>query len=240
MLRQETLFYSADMPQQCVEDEQLLPETCMSMWLICSALYCYVIHSPPISNLGSIRKRGREALSALGWLGHIGIFSALSLSAEVYLWSMQPHYFDSIAWQLVVGYTGANHILYFIHSLDGQTRAGVGGLLKKNRASAFLLNFAQHRLSDIWVHLGIALQSSLRFDHWLALTLHLIKYSGGTIPEVFKKYRISTRYGSLASDDIIDCFAHSISAFFYLGPQKLALAILLAQFQRSILGSAQE
>lgn len=84
---------------------------------------------------------------------------------------------------------------------------GVGGMLKTEEAvhswTCYVWNFSQHRLADIVVHLGHALSSPLRIDHWLCLAVHCVKYSGRPIPLALKT-RVGFRSGKMALDDWID------------------------------------
>ena len=69
--------------------------------------------------------------------------------------------------------------------------------------TCYLWNFSQHRLADICVHLGHAILSPKRVDHWLCLVVHCLKYSGREIPKALKT-RVGFGSGKLALDDLID------------------------------------
>lgn len=114
--------------------------------------------------------------------------------------------------------------------------AGVGGMLKVEQQRAgfwhSLWSYNEHRLADCWVHLGMGLQSPYRVDHWVALAFHLRKYSGHTIPE---KFAVPLINRSLSLDNLVDCFAHSVSGLLVLGPAYFTLAVALAELQRLLL-----
>lgn len=186
----------------------------------------------------------REALSQrLCTFEYMGLLTILALSAELYLCIGYPQYFKSLAWKVVVAYVGSNHFLYGLHKTFPDlviVEACVGSLLqaqetkRKGWTSFFCWNFSEHRLCDVWVHLGVAFARPWRVDHWFALGLHILKYSGCDLPPALT-FPVHLGTSVLHFDDLVDVLAHTITALSILGPAWFFAAVLAGEFQRWIL-----
>lgn len=115
--------------------------------------------------------------------------------------------------------------------------AGVGCMLMSEQEEHYGLlsaiwSFNEHRLADVWVHFGVAIQCPYRLDHWVALATHLCKYCGYTIPASLTVPMIN---GSLSRDNLIDVVAHSASGVLILGWVRFILAVILAELHRWLL-----
>jgi len=158
----------------------------------------------------------------------------------IYLY-LAGHLWDNFGWQLTVAYVGANHFLYGAHHLLGSSGhlsktqqvvvmklAGLGGILKNDAAGSWFWGFDEHRVSDVCVHLGMALSHPWRLDHWVELLSHLSKYLGCHFESLHDRIHGS----SLSVCDLIDVCAHCASALHVLGMAKFAAAVCVAEFVR--------
>mmetsp|Transcript_15510 Transcript_15510/g.43415 ORF Transcript_15510/g.43415 Transcript_15510/m.43415 type:complete len:218 (+) Transcript_15510:4-657(+) len=101
-------------------------------------------------------------LDDLGFFSGFGLLTVFAMAAELYLISKSQGYYSSIIWLTLVGYVGANHFLYGLHSWAGtcgafseadtqliKDLAGVGGMLKEEETHSswhkFIWDFSKHR-----------------------------------------------------------------------------------------------
>lgn len=167
------------------------------------------------------------------------------LSLQFALHVALPSLYKSLFWTFAVGYAGSNHFLFGLHMFMGSLKpihtdhrklmnitAGVGGLLKGR--GTFIWDFDSHRLMDVVVHFGMALQIPWRIDHWVLLALHVMKYCG--MPMESAKQRV-TLFGmtEIQGDDLLDVLAHSASALDTLGVFPFVCCLLCAELQRAYL-----
>uniref|UniRef100_A0A0G4G9Z5 Uncharacterized protein n=1 Tax=Chromera velia CCMP2878 TaxID=1169474 RepID=A0A0G4G9Z5_9ALVE len=202
-----------------------------------------------------VRVSVREFIHSFGFFENFGLVTAIAILVELHLFLTKREYYSGVFWHSVVGYVGANHLLYGLHNMAGtfglvcqetQSKikevAGVGGMLKKemegdgcmDKWTVYLWNFSEHRLADVWVHLGMALLHPLRVDHWLCLVLHVMKYSGHPIPQGLS-VPVQVGAGTLPLDDVVDVWAHSFSSLRALGVRWFLVSVVLAEAQRWIL-----
>lgn len=167
------------------------------------------------------------------------------LSLQLALHFALPSLYMSLFWTFAVGYAGSNHFLFGLHLfLCGlkpihndhrhllKITAGVGGLLKGRRT--FIWDFDVHRLMDVVVHFGMALQIPWRIDHWMLLVLHVMKYCG--MPVESAKQRVNLiGTTEIQADDLLDVFAHSASALYTLGFFPFVCCIICGELQRAYL-----
>mmetsp|Transcript_3833 Transcript_3833/g.10032 ORF Transcript_3833/g.10032 Transcript_3833/m.10032 type:complete len:228 (-) Transcript_3833:156-839(-) len=167
------------------------------------------------------------------------------LSLQLALHFALPSLYMSLFWAFAVGYAGSNHFLFGLHLFMGKLAplhngyrqlinitAGTGGLLKGRRT--FMWGFDSHRLMDVVVHFGMALQIPWRVDHWVLLVLHVMKYCG--MPVEAARQRV-TFFGlaEIQVDDLFDVLAHSASALYTLGVFPFVSFLLFAELQRAFL-----
>mmetsp|Transcript_3272 Transcript_3272/g.9330 ORF Transcript_3272/g.9330 Transcript_3272/m.9330 type:complete len:193 (-) Transcript_3272:697-1275(-) len=112
--------------------------------------------SVALSRVGSLRTLTLQLFNSFC------VLTVLATVLELYLISKIHYYYESTAWLLLVGYVGANHFLYGLHSLAGTSGAfsdadkklisdlaGVGGMLKSeeshNSWSSYIWDFSKHR-----------------------------------------------------------------------------------------------
>jgi len=167
------------------------------------------------------------------------------LSLQLALHFALPSLYMSLFWTFAVGYAGSNHFLFGLHRFMGSLKpihndhrhlmhvtAGAGGLLKGRRT--FIWDFDSHRLMDVVVHFGMALQTPWRIDHWVLLALHVMKYCG--MPMESAKQRV-TLFGmtEIQADDLLDVLAHSASALYTLGLFPFVCCLLCGELQRAYL-----
>ena len=98
--------------------------------------------------------------------------------------------------------------------------------MHSHRTSLRVFLFAEHKLADLWVHLGMAWRNPHRIDHWLELVVHFRKYCGH--PVAFLNRPVALINNAMPLDDCIDCFAHCYTGLVVLGPLRFAAWVLFA------------
>ena len=193
------------------------------------------------------------ALDVVGFFTHFGLMTILGLGSEIIMsvvhgreWAVhQPIVL------LIVAYTAASHFNYLTHGIVAwfvpakfpkfrdQVAAGIGGMLVgSDRTALRSVAFAEHKLMDAFGHLVGGLRSPHRADHWLMLLSHLCRYFGHPIAPL-ENTRVPLTYHSgkgLPVGDVIDCIAHTISAYMLLGPTSFGVAALLMEVLHTTLG----
>jgi len=168
----------------------------------------------------------------------------LGLSVVSYIHFVKGNLAEHLLWRIVVAYVGANHFVYGLHNLLGRSAqiskgnqdiliklAGVGGMLKSKRAATWVWGFDEHRVSDVCMHLGMALSCPWRIDHWMELMSHMGKYAGIHVELIHHHHEDS----GLSLCDMVDVTAHCVSALSVLGFSYFLFAIILAEAFRLVI-----